>query len=97
VTTAAPDLVEYPANVPGVLDLGARHFVRPCGDPPTWWMWWHDCATVTHTAWGWIGDQGDKKSGHRIASTSPLHVEGSLVCEDCGDHGWIHDGRWVKA
>ena len=31
-----------------------------------------------------------------VISFDPLHVEPSILC-DCGDHGFIRDGRWVTA
>lgn len=35
--------------------------------------------------------------GHEVLSTDPLHIEASILCEDCGTHGWVRDGRWVSA
>lgn len=82
----------YPATLDDVVDLGHRHFVRPC-DSGRWFMWWHDCPAVAHISWAWIGDRGaDGRSGHTI---NPLDVTGSLICRDCRDHGHIRAGRWV--
>jgi len=25
------------------------------------------------------------------------HLEPSLLCRACGDHGWIREGKWVRA
>ncbi len=101
-TTA--ELVDYPANLPGVIDLGHRHYAIGCGlryDPiakrevHTWWIWWHDCTAVTHTSWNWVGDQGDdNRSGHIIESADPLTITGSLICIECRDHGLIERGAW---
>lgn len=100
---------DYPANEQGVIDLGHRHFVLPgarngwLGDsgeplPPTWWLWWHDCPTVEHEAWNWIGDRLDgNKSGHVIVAIDPFTVQGSLFCIHCGDHGFIRQNRWDSA
>lgn len=33
----------------------------------------------------------------QLVSLEPLHVEPSLLCRACGDHGFIRDGRWVVA
>lgn len=30
-----------------------------------------------------------------LVSEDPLHVEPSLLCRTCGDHGWIRNGLWV--
>lgn len=34
---------------------------------------------------------------HTVHSRDPWHLEASLLCEDCGCHGWIREGRWVSA
>ena len=35
--------------------------------------------------------------GHQIISTNPLHIEPSILCDDCGLHGWVRNGLWVTA
>jgi len=35
--------------------------------------------------------------GHEVLSTHPLHIEASILCDDCGTHGWVRDGEWVPA
>lgn len=35
--------------------------------------------------------------GHQIVSSDPLTVTPSILCLDCGLHGWVRDGRWVAA
>lgn len=42
----------------------------------------------------WIGP-GDRN--WRLISLDPLHIEPSLLCRTCGNHGYIHDGKWVPA
>ncbi len=32
-----------------------------------------------------------------VASWEPLTISPSLLCRVCGDHGFIRDGKWVKA
>lgn len=34
---------------------------------------------------------------HQLVSEDPLHVEPSILCPECGDHGYIRDGQWVPA
>lgn len=34
---------------------------------------------------------------HQLVSEEPLHVEPSILCGQCGDHGFIRDGRWESA
>ena len=57
----------------------------------------HLCSRTGHVrhALGVI----DVTSGkyHTLHSRDPLHVEASVLCPDCGDHGWIRDGKWVSA
>lgn len=92
-----PDDVRYPDGEPGVYALGHRHFVSTHGEEG--YIWWHDCPAVAHPSWGWFGRvSGDKVSGHRVVSHVPtLTVEGSLLCPDCGDHGFIRETKWVPA
>jgi len=92
----------YPADEDFVVDIGDRHFLMEWGtsDPPfevVGYLWHHDGPTPRCRSWGWFGRKDGKESGHRIVSHDPLTVEGSLICEDCGDHGFIREGRWVKA
>lgn len=35
--------------------------------------------------------------GHRVVQEKPLTVEPSVLCPDCGLHGFIRAGRWVSA
>ncbi len=32
-----------------------------------------------------------------LVQADPLSCTPSLLCRRCGDHGWIRDGKWVKA
>jgi hypothetical protein len=93
--TPEPEPRTYPADEPGVIDLGSRHFLLPTDGA---WLWWHDCPAVAHPAWGWFGQRSDgRASGHVITATEPMTVQGSLVCLECGDHGFIREGRWERA
>ena len=35
-----------------------------------------------------------KPGGHQILSADPLTVTPSIMCPDCGLHGYITDGMW---
>lgn len=87
----------YPADLEDATDLGHRHFVM--ANVKGEWLWWHDCnADRPVGGWGWFGrNQDGRESGHVIESEHPLTVRGSLICEACGDHGFIREGRWVPA
>lgn len=92
----------YPADEPYIIDIGDRHFLMEWGGQPpdfipTGYLWHHDGPTPTCSSWGWFGLKDGQESGHRIVSHQPLTVEGSLICPDCGDHGFIRDSRWVVA
>lgn len=32
-----------------------------------------------------------------LHSLDPLHVEPSVLCKTCGDHGFVREGKWVVA
>lgn len=35
--------------------------------------------------------------GHELISREPVHIEPSILCSDCQDHGFLRDGRWEPA
>lgn len=85
--------MSYPADEEGVLDIGQRHFVI-LNMNGRGGMWWHDCP-VRKSGWGWFGQWEDRASGHVVARANPLDVDGSLICTDCRDHGFVRSGSWV--
>lgn len=40
---------------------------------------------------------GPHGNGHRIISRDPWHIEPSILCPDCGTHGWVRGGLWTGA
>ena len=44
----------------------------------------------------WDGSH-DPDHTWELVSIDPLHIEPSILCHTCGDHGWIRNGQWVKA
>lgn len=40
---------------------------------------------------------GDQRPYWQVVSMQPLHIEPSLLCGTCGDHGWIRGDAWVPA
>lgn len=61
-----------------------------------WWRVSHLCKMI---------DSDDRirsapeltRGGHVIVSTDPLTISPSILCTDCGLHGFVTDGRWVGA
>jgi hypothetical protein len=35
--------------------------------------------------------------GHVFESRRPSTIGGSILCPDCGTHGWVRAGEWVGA
>ena len=35
--------------------------------------------------------------GHQVVSRSPWTITPSILCPDCGTHGFVRDGSWVSA
>lgn len=50
-------------------------------DPPRHMLGTIDVATPIHT----------------LMAEEPLHIEPSILCLDCGEHGFIRNGEWVSA
>lgn len=60
---------------------------------PTFWHW---CTFTVRQQVGprWLA----MGTGlHTVHSRDPWHLEASLLCPECGLHGWIRDGRWISA
>jgi hypothetical protein len=82
------------------IDLGDDHAVgwTPTGDL----YWLHKCNGERYRGdhpWRWALGTIDVTSGthHTLRKRLPVDVGGSVLDPDCGDHGFINDGRWVKA
>ena len=60
---------------------------------PTFWHWCVFSETrKIQPRWLAMGTPA-----HTVHSRAPWHLEASLLCHECGLHGWIRDGRWVPA
>jgi len=44
----------------------------------------------------WDGSQGPNRTW-TLVLLDPLHIEPSLLCRVCGDHGFVRNGRWQSA
>lgn len=75
-----------------------------------WWPWEGDGQSHEDIAWAHrctnhggrtslVVARIDINSGkyHKLITKDPLHIEASVLCPACGDHGFIRGGRWVPA
>ena len=51
---------------------------------------------------GYVGFEGHEQEMRphprwHVVSLEPLTLEPSLLCSTCGHHGFIRNGRWVRA
>jgi hypothetical protein len=53
-------------------------------------FWLHRCTRGLV-----LGTINVTKPIHTLVSEDPLHVEPSILCSECGDHGHLREGRWV--
>lgn len=53
-------------------------------------------APPCHENGSWIPTHAEAEAW-TLVSLEPLHLEPSLLCRACGDHGFIRDGKWVPA
>jgi len=64
--------------------------------PDGTWRFWHLCKVVDGT--GIICAPALRlDGGHRVVTEDPLTIDPSILCPDCGAHGFVRDGRWVPA
>ena len=101
----------HPANQPlrgsrgptAWLDEDGRHFWfnHECADVAKEWAdkdYPLDEASATHFQEGRnhrmlpLGSQG-----WTVTQNEPLTISPSILCGNCGVHGWIREGKWVKA
>jgi hypothetical protein len=64
--------------------------LRKDTDNPTFWHW---CSKAS------FGERWRAKGtdDHELISADPLHLEPSLLCPDCGLHGFVRNGEWIAA
>lgn len=91
------------------VDLGHDHSYSRVVDADLNWVGinqWHlDPATGDECVGGFVPFNTPEAlavtvstSPHwEVRSLDPLHLEPSLLCRVCGDHGFIRDGRWEPA
>lgn len=55
----------------------------------------HDCTTGREHVGMLPFDRGQQGPRWPLVSVNPLTLEGSVLCQTCGLHGFITAGRWV--
>lgn len=65
------------------------------GDSGLYFRFAHDCSNGRR----WIDTipLSGAPHGWNLVQREPLTVSPSLLCPNCGTHGFITDGRWVQA
>lgn len=63
---------------------GALFVHRDKRDPQNWCLGGVEWRSSTGPNW-------------TLVSMQPFHIEPSVHCLACGDHGFIRDGKWVPA
>ena len=88
-------------GIPNFVDKGAIRIV-PLGGDMAVHFYADGTATFAHRC-----DRGDRgvilcspllqlhNGGHRIVTADPLTVSPSILCGDCGTHGFVTDGVWM--
>lgn len=92
-TCWAPDRELNPqyAGIPDVEKFGAIiYHKKPDGS---------DCASAVSFEGEVHGKIEPKHPAWKVESWEPLTLSPSILClaEGCGDHGFIRNGKWVKA
>lgn len=89
--------------------IGSEHmlspFVQQGEETVIGYAVWHHCQEGRWAAGGVYFDipqlpariREDGRSTWTLVSSNPLHVEPSILCRACGDHGFIRNGRWEAA
>ncbi len=80
-------------------DNNAIEFTGKRSKPGQWGLLWyhHRPDTGEECGIGGISWDPDDRVHWDLVSLDPLTVSPSLLCQTCGAHGFIRDGRWVKA
>ncbi len=105
---APPEHARSPGMEPpaGAIDIGEGHAIAYAE-----WQGetagitdWHKKADGTWCS-GWVAFRGSKWergftqgiTAWDVLQRDPLTLSPSLLCRTCGDHGFIREGKWVKA
>lgn len=84
-----------PSDWANARPLGGDVYWLPMSDSDTgqkYTLIWHWCE-ARKPGPGWTSA---RTIDHQHISFDPLHIEPSLLCKDCGWHGFIRDGQWAS-
>lgn len=89
------------------LDLGDDHALTFCnyeGEERVAANVWHkkpdgsECVGfIPFEGRAWANAFHGKIDTWRVEQDEPLTLSPSLLCRACGDHGFVRDGKWVRA
>ena len=99
---------EAVAEVSERIDIGGGHsicFVEYKGDSRAGLTDYHQrpdggglCSGfITFESSAWAKEFTTPIPTWKVESWEPLTLSPSLLCRSCGDHGFIRQGKWVKA
>ncbi len=91
-----------------LVDLGDNHYISWLSDSDgnkIGFLEWHDCKRddqflTAGTVMFDIPEAQAYQSGQarwQLYSLDPIHVEPSIACRSCSNHGFIRNGKWVNA
>lgn len=95
VPEPVPDLT--PRGHAQAVDVGGGvTMLRYPGDPldPASWRVRHRCDRGPRGVIVWAPTLTPGPAGHVVHSTDPLTITASILCGDCGLHGFVTEGAW---
>jgi hypothetical protein len=52
---------------------------------------------ISFTGRAWAREFDGRIETWEVVSEEPFTISPSVLCRACGDHGFVRDGRWVRA
>lgn len=77
-----------------VVDVGGGVRMAKVDDPARRYLVEHTCKTVGDTT---LVIAPSLSAGHQVLSEDPLTITPSILCPDCGLHGFVTEGLWRTA
>lgn len=82
-----------------MVDIGGDHVYFPVfREGVLWGIHEFHKNTKDAACGGWVPANHDGETRHwAVEQLEPLTLSPSLLCSVCQDHGFIREGKWVKA